>query len=140
MPSRVAPHALALNNAGSTNLNGAVTGLTTLTTDAAGTTNIGANITSSGAQNYNDAVVLTASDILTTTSSGLVNFANTVNGAFGLTIAAGTGTVGFNSTVGNTAALTSLSSTGTGAVTFTGAVGSSTQLLGSGRHHRRIQY
>ena len=60
-----------------------------------------------------------------------MNFANTVNGAFGLTVAAGSGTVGFGSTVGNTAALTSLSSTGTGAVTFTGAVGSSTQRLGS---------
>ena len=72
-------------------MNGAITGLTTLTTDAAGTTNIGANITSSGAQNFNDAVVLTANDLLTTTSSGLVNFANTINGAFGLTIAAGGG-------------------------------------------------
>ena len=67
-------HALVLNNAGNTNLNGAVTGLTTLTTDSAGITNIGANIISSGAQNYNDTVMLTASDLLTTTSNGLGEF------------------------------------------------------------------
>ena len=55
----------------------------------------------------------------------------TVDGGFGLTIAAGNGTVGFNSTVGNGTALTSLSSTGTGAVTFSGAVGTNLLRLGS---------
>ena len=60
-----------------------------------------------------------------------VNFSNKVNGNFGLTIAAGSGNVGFAGSVGTIAALTSLSSSGTGAVIFSSAVGSSTQRLGS---------
>ena len=66
-----------------------------------GATNInGGSIYTSGTQGYAGAVLLGADTNLTTTNSN-VSFNSTVNGAHALTVAAGTGAVGFSGTVGN---------------------------------------
>ena len=83
------------------------TALTSLTTDAPGTTSIGANISTTGAQTYNDAATLGTTSILTSTGSGNIGFGSTLNGAFGLTVDTA-GTTSFGGIVGGTAALTSL--------------------------------
>ena len=110
---------LTVNTAGITTFGGAVggnTALASLTTDAPGTTAInGGAVNTSGAQAYNDAVTLRATDTLTTANAP-VTFASTVDaanaGVQGLTVAAGTGKVIFGSTVGATAKLASLTVTG----------------------------
>ena len=67
---------LTVNTGGTTVFDGAVgsgTALTSLTTDAPGTTDInGLSVTTTGAQTYNDAVVLTANATLNSTGSGNV--------------------------------------------------------------------
>src|SRR5205807_9647565 len=89
---------LTVNTAGTTTFGAAVggsTALTSLTTDAAGSTAInGGSVKTSGAQTYNDAVTLGANTSLTSTGSGNISFASTVdNAGFDLTVAtAGTGT------------------------------------------------
>jgi hypothetical protein len=114
-------------NAGSANtlFNGAVggtTALASLTTDAGGTTQInGGGVTTTGAQTYNDAVLLGANTTLTTTS-GTVQFGQDLSGAFTLTINGGTGNVTFSSTIGGGADPTGISITTAGNITFTGAV------------------
>ncbi|GHV19571.1 hypothetical protein FACS189494_01530 [Spirochaetia bacterium] len=70
-----------------------------------GTSTIGANITTTGAQEYTGAVTLSANATLATTNSNII-FSSTVNG-----------------TTANTQGITI--NTGTGTVTFAGAVGSS---------------
>jgi hypothetical protein len=104
---------------------GGTTALTSLTTNAGGTTAInGGAVTTTGAQTYNDAVTLGVA----TTLTGVGNtFASTLNGAQTLSIN-DSGTTTFGGSVGGTAALTSLTTNagGTtaingGAVTTTGA-------------------
>jgi|GEM_PF-2151357 len=78
------PNALVLNAGGTTSFTGILGGvhpLASLTTDAAGTTQIGANVSTVGAQNYNDPVVLAGATItLTTTGAGGdIDFAGTLN-------------------------------------------------------------
>src|SRR5262249_8684374 len=84
---------LLVNTAGTTVFDGAVgngTALTTLTTDAPGTTDLnGLTVTTTGAQTYNDTVVLSANDTLTSTSSGDVTFGKTAGGAFSLLVDTG---------------------------------------------------
>ncbi len=96
--------------------------LTSLTTDAGGTTVInGGAVTSGGAQTYNDAVTLGAATTVTGTG---ITFASTVNGAQSLTVI-DHGTTTFGGAVGGATALTSLTTTsnataiGGGAVTTT---------------------
>src|SRR5207253_8677061 len=93
---------------GTTTFNFAVgnsTALTSLTTNAGGTTAInGGAVTTTAAQTYGDNVTLGAATILT----GVGNASNgTVNGAQALTVN-DSGTTTFNFAVGNTTALTSL--------------------------------
>jgi filamentous hemagglutinin family protein len=107
---------LTINTAGTTTFSGSVggsTALTSLTTDAAGGTSIGADIKTSGAQIYNDAIILTANSILTSTGSGNINLASTVNGAFGLTVNTA-GTTIFGGNVGGSTTLTSLTTDAVG--------------------------
>src|SRR5205807_1874020 len=82
-------HALALNTGGADKIQGGASGLTTLTTDAGGTTEIQGTITSTGAQTYNDAVTLQAATT-TAAGAGLVRFASTLDGGNTLAIT-GTG-------------------------------------------------
>ncbi|HKF73063.1 MAG TPA: hypothetical protein VKB68_15025, partial [Stellaceae bacterium] len=78
-------------------------------------------VTTTGAQSYDEPVVLSTNDILT---GSTISFGSTVDGAFGLTAAATVTT--FEGTVGSGTALTSLTVTHTadlngGSVTTTGA-------------------
>ncbi len=102
---------LTINDAGTTTFGGAVgatQAINTLTTDAAGTTAIAADITTQGDQTFNDAVVLNADTTLTGVN---ITFASTVDADL----------------AANNRALTVNAS---GVTTFTGAVGA-TQELGS---------
>jgi hypothetical protein len=118
-------HALTVNSGGVTHIDGAVT-IASLTTDAAGSTSLAVDnalISTTGAQTYNDAIILAAD---TTLSSGTgVTFASTLNGAQSLIIGAD---ATFDGAVGNVTALTSFEVLGTtalngGSVNTTGEQG-----------------
>ena len=97
---------------------GGTTALTSLTTDAGGTTRLNANVTTTGVQSYGDAVLVESGLTLATTDS-TVSFAGAVNSQAGetnnLTINTGTATVTFGGAVGGTDALDTLSITNTSA-------------------------
>ena len=73
--------ALIINSTGTTNITAAISGITTLTTNAIGTTAVSANISSSGQQTFNDAV--TVDGTLDFTASQ-VEFNSTLQGADGI--------------------------------------------------------
>jgi hypothetical protein len=103
--------ALFLNSAGDTNLNGDVSGLASLITDAPGFTNINAaNIgVTNGTITFNDSVVLLANTAITA-GTGAITFVSTVDGPFTLTTTADT--TSFLADVGANDALTSLTTNG----------------------------
>jgi hypothetical protein len=111
---------LTVNSAGTTLFSAAVgsgTPLTSLTTDAGGTTAInGGSIITSGAQTYNDAVTLGAATTLTGVG---VSFASTLNGAQTLSII-DSGTTTFGGAVGGGTALTSLTTDAGGTTAING--------------------
>jgi autotransporter-associated beta strand protein len=103
-------YSLTVNTTGNTTFTLAVgntTALTTLTTNASGTTYInGGAITTSSTQTYNDAVVLGADTTLTTTDSN-ITFNSTVDSDSAgtkrnLTLTLGTGSATFSGIVGTT--------------------------------------
>jgi hypothetical protein len=105
----VAARALTLNDAGTTTFAAAVGNnarLASLTTDAAGTTDInGGVVKTTGAQTYNDDVVLSLDTTVDSSGSGNITFSKTVNatapGAESLTAnTAGTTTWGKRCTAG----------------------------------------
>jgi hypothetical protein len=102
-------HALTVNSSGITTFNGAVggaTALVSLTTNAGGSTRIGAGVSTTGNQVYGDAVVLTGNSVL---SGATPAFASTVNGGgFDLGLDFG------GTTVINGAAFSNLGSLSTG--------------------------
>jgi hypothetical protein len=102
--------ALSIIDSGTTTLGGAVS-VTSLTTDAGGSTAInGGAVTTTAAQTYNDAVTLGAA----TTITGVGNtFASTVNGAQTLSII-DSGTTTFGGIVGGATPLTSLTTDAAG--------------------------
>ena len=104
-------HALTVDTSGTTTFSGAVggtTALASLTTDAAGTTDIDTSaITTAGAQTYNNAVTLGADTTLTSSGSGNITFGSTVDGAHGLSTQT-SGTTIFDGAVGGTTALSNL--------------------------------
>ena len=117
-------HALTVNTAGTTTFGGALGGtaaLTSLTTDAAGGTTLGANVTTAGAQTYNDAMTLNTDVMLASTGNGAVGFASTVNGAHALTVNTG-GVTRFGGAVGGTTALTSLTTDAAGSAALGASV------------------
>ncbi|HSW69003.1 MAG TPA: filamentous hemagglutinin N-terminal domain-containing protein, partial [Gammaproteobacteria bacterium] len=133
---------LIANTSGTTAFNGIAGGsaaLTSITTDSSGGTNIGANITTSGAQTYNDAVNLTGDSTLQSNSSGDIHFSSTLDGGQALVVNTA-GVSFFGAAVGGSSALTSLTTNSggstsiasnistTGAQTFNDAV----TLTGSG--------
>ena len=99
------------------------TALTSLTTDSGGTTVLSANVTTSGAQTYNDPVTLTGSNYTTTNS--LFTAADTTTLAANTTISTGSGNATFTGAVNGGQALTVNSSNVT---TFSAAVGNGTAL------------
>jgi len=83
-------HTLTLNSAGTTRLTGTIGGQTrirSLTTDAPGSTDLGADISAQGnSLIFNDPVVLRANLVLT--DEGAITFAQTLDGPFDLTLEA----------------------------------------------------
>ena len=117
-----------MNTAGTTTFGGAVGGttpLTSITTDAAGSTALTANVTTTGAQTYNNPVTIGAAGVTLATTDAAVQFngATTLNGA--LTVNSGSGAITFGSTIDGGFALTANS---TGATMFSGVVGGTTPL------------
>ncbi len=118
---------LTINTSGSTTFTGAVgavKALKSLATDATGTTNLNANVSTTGTQTFGDAVNLTQNVQITSTgvgAAGDIVFSNTVNGAHSLTVNTG-GNELFNGLVGNSTALTSLTTNSAVNTTFNSAV------------------
>ncbi|MFY0665465.1 MAG: hypothetical protein JXQ97_12640, partial [Natronospirillum sp.] len=77
-----------------------------------GTSNLAANVTTTGTQTYSGAVTL--EDDISLVADDDITFASTIDGTQALTINAGTGDVVFNNEVGKTAALTNVQVTGNG--------------------------
>src|SRR6185295_2771111 len=116
--------ALTVNTTGTTTFGSTVgnsAALTTLTTNAGGTTSLGGNVSTTGAQSYGDNVTLAADVVSASTGNQAISFSGTVNGAQALTVDT-TGTTTFGSTVGNSAALTSLTTDAGGATSLGGNV------------------
>ena len=118
-------NALVVNSTGTTLFNSTV-GSASLTTNAGGTTQLNGNVTTSGAQTYNDAVVVKSGIALTTTDSAL-SFASTIDGQAGainsLAASTGSGAITAVGTIGGTQALGSLalnSSSGSASIAIAG--------------------
>src|SRR5439155_22839091 len=111
------------NPAGTTTFGGTVgatNALTSVTTNAAGSTIInGLTITTSAAQTYLSLHELFRSTTLTSSGSGAINLASTVNGLFSLT-ANTAGTTTFGGAVGATNALTSVTTNAAGSTVING--------------------
>jgi len=141
---------LTVNTSGTTTFGGTIgasSALTSLTTDAAGTTALqGGAITTSGAAgiSFGDSIILGVNTLLSA-GSGAITLGSTVDGAFALA-AHTTGLTTFGGVIGGTSALASLSTdagggtvisgnvTTTGTQTFSDAVtlAAATQLTSSG--------
>jgi autotransporter-associated beta strand protein len=103
---------------------GSASALAFLTTDTGGNTRIdGGSVTTTGAQTYNDAVLLGAGTTLTSTGGGDIGFASTLNGAFDLAVdTAGTTTFGGSTTLASLSTdAPGTSAVNGGSVTTTGA-------------------
>jgi len=102
---------LAANTTGTTTFGNAVGGtmpLTSLTTNAGGTTNVAGNVsTDNGQVNFGDNVVLTTGAVVVDAGNAAVTFSGTVNGARALTVNT-TGITTFSQAVGGGTPLTSL--------------------------------
>ncbi|MBI3069367.1 MAG: hypothetical protein HYY79_10975 [Betaproteobacteria bacterium] len=129
-----ANRAVTVNDSGTTIFGGVIGGvlpLASLTTDAPGTTAINTSTTTTGAQIYNDPVILGAATTLTSTGNQAITFNSTVNddgnGATSSALTVNTGgATTFGGDVGNVAPLTSLTTDAGGTtslrnVTTTGA-------------------
>src|SRR6185436_1813487 len=100
-------NSLLVNTSGTTRFNGAVGGvdrLSSLTTDAGGNTVInGGSVNTTGAQTYNDPVLLDSNTTLDSNGSGNVTFSSTLNstaGELNSLLVNTAGTTRFNGAVG----------------------------------------
>jgi autotransporter-associated beta strand protein len=117
-------HALTVNTGGNTNFGaavGATTALASLTTDAGGSTTLGGDVRTTGAQTYGDAVTLGVDATLASTGGGDITFSQAVDGTHALTVNSG-GNTRFLWTVGGTTALTSLTTDAGGNTLLAGNV------------------
>ncbi|HET7556983.1 MAG TPA: filamentous hemagglutinin N-terminal domain-containing protein, partial [Rhodanobacteraceae bacterium] len=117
-------HNLVVNTGGQTTFGGAVggtTALTSLTTDSTGSTTLGGNITTTGAQTYNDAVTLTGNAAATSTGGAAITLNSTIDGAHTLAVNTA-GATTFGGAVGGTTALTSLTTDAGGSTTLDSSV------------------
>ena len=123
------PQALVVNTGATTRLTGGATGLTSITTDGAGTTVLAGTFSTTGDQNYRDPVQL-GGDTVVQNTTGALSFGGQITGPFALTVgSAGTTTLGgalgalrANGSIDTALSPTAFSSTGTGAVVLNGAV------------------
>jgi hypothetical protein len=112
---------LAINTGGVTKLGGGIS-VGSITTDAGGTVELAGEITTSGAQTYNDAAVLTGSTTLASTGGGAVVLGNGLNGGFDLSVnTAGVTQLGGGVNVGSITTDAAGSVGLSGAITTTGA-------------------
>ncbi|MBK5962676.1 hypothetical protein CCR95_00790 [Thiocystis minor] len=127
------PHNLTLNTPGVTTFQGTVGGtlpLAALTTDAAGTTTLGGNVTAM-AIHFNDLVTLTSE----VTLGGVISLASLAGGGRNLTLAAGSGPGGsmvqgvVNNLGSGTGAALTISPGVIGPVHFLGTLGGNSGLL-----------
>jgi filamentous hemagglutinin family protein len=117
---------LIVNDSGTTTFAGVVGGgtpLTSITTDAAGSVAMNAtSVTTSGAQTYNENMLLGADASLSGTQ---LTFGGTIDGAYGLTANAGNAALQFLGAIGATTPLASFTASGStilmGSVTTSGA-------------------
>jgi autotransporter-associated beta strand protein len=116
-------HALTANTTGVTSFGtvGGITALTSLTTNAGGSTALGGNVTTTGAQTYNDAVLLGADIALSSSGAGSISFNSTVDGGHNLIVNTG-GTTVFGGAVGGITALASLTTNAGGSTQLGGNV------------------
>ncbi len=109
-----------------TGANGGSTPLASLATGGSGTTTLGGDVTTIGAQTYGGPVVLSGGNRMLATTNADVSFAGSVDAdpvsAAGLTVNAGTGSPRFGGAVGSTTPLTSLFTLGTGTTFLSGNV------------------
>ena len=112
--------ALAIDTTGASTLGGVVGGvtpLTSITTDAGGTTSIAGNVTTTGAQNFGDAVTLAGNVTLASTGNLAIVLSVTVDGAFALTTNT-TGATSFGGAVGGGIPLSSIATSAGGSVSI----------------------
>ena len=109
---------LAVNSSETTSFANTVNA-TSLTTDAGGTTEINANITTTETQNYGDAVAIANNPILT--GNG-VTFNSTLDGNSDLTVNSSLGNASFNDAVGGNIPLGNLTVNSSGVTSFASTV------------------
>ena len=121
-------NSLTVNASGITDFQqaiGGTTALNSLNTDVVGKTQINANVTTTGNQNYNDTVEIQNPVTLSTTNSNIA-FNKTVDSQSGeandLTLKSGTGNASFNNSVGDTTSLGNLSVNSSGTTLFNNTV------------------
>ncbi len=122
---------LAANSSGTTRFNSTVSA-STLATDAGGTTEIGGSVTTTGAQQFNDAVRL-AGNVTFTSSGGDILFNSTVDGTNGsesLNLNAPAGNIAVNGAIGSLAAIGNLTSASSGTTDFNGNVAAASLTAG----------
>ena len=108
--------ALVINTGGVTQLGGGIS-VGSVTTDAGGTVRLSGTITTTGAQTYDDAAVLGAATILTSTAGGVLALNGGADGAHDLTV----NTAGVT-TLGGGISVASLSTDAGGSTEITGDV------------------
>ncbi|OCR00767.1 hypothetical protein BCD67_23830 [Oscillatoriales cyanobacterium USR001] len=101
------------NSTGTTTFN--AVNSTSLTTDAGGTTQLNANVTTTGVQTYNDAVTIANNPTLT--GNG-ITFGNTLDGNSDITANVGAGNLSFNGAIGSITAVGNIIANSTGTTTF----------------------
>ena len=130
---------LILNSGGITSIDGVIGGTTpinTLTTDAAGTTRINANISSSSNQRYNDTVDIEGATRTLTSTGGSIFFDGTVDSLSttrrSLTVNAGSGLTTFDAAVGGTNAMGAIIISGSGGLDLDAVITNATSLAVTG--------
>jgi hypothetical protein len=108
-------NALTVNTSGATTLGGTISGITTLLTDAPGSTLLGSSVSASGSISLLDSVMALFGSSTLESLAGQVLLGGTVDGPGSLIIAAA-GTTTFAGAVGGTSALQSLTVTGSSVV------------------------
>ncbi|MEI7923957.1 MAG: hypothetical protein WCJ40_18760, partial [Planctomycetota bacterium] len=125
--------ALTVNSSGVTTFSAAVgngTPLTSLTTNAGGSTVISANVTTTGVQSFNDSVSIPNTATLTSTNSD-IQFGGTLAGSSSnnLGVTAGTGNVSF---VGNVSGFNNVTFNSSNQITATGSFQAINLILNGG--------
>lgn len=115
---------LTVDTAGITTFGASVSNVSTLMTDAPGSTHIGGSISTSGAQTFSDPVVLAANTTLTSNGAD-ISLLSTIDGAFALSLNTPASIV-LSGAVGSTTRLASLSTVAPGTVRVNAASFSTT--------------